>query len=337
MAFIISLLLILSLNVEAGSIKVLMLKDPNLPLPSEGARSLGTVNGKIIVNGEVYSGNLEVIGDSNGLYVIKELPLEDYVEGVVSAEGGKDWELEALKAQAVIARTYAILYIENNPKKGFHLTSTIMNQAYKEGDNSPLIKRAVKETEGEVLVYNDRPINALYHSVCVGKTEIPEEVWGNDYPTVTSPPGTVTSPPGTVTSPPYLKSVDCNTKDTPYDNWQRRFSIPNLERAIGIDGIKDIEVVDYTLTGRVRTLRFKTEGSLIEIKATELRRMLGYKELPSTDFSVRIEGDSVIFDGRGWGHGVGLSQWGAQEMAKNGKDYREILEHFYPGAVIKKQ
>lgn len=293
-----------------------MLQDPDAPLPSEGARSFGMVNGRIIVNGVTYSGNLEVISDNNGLYIIKELPLEDYVEGVVSAESGKDWELEALKAQAVVSRTYALFHKENNHKKGFHLTSSIMNQAYKGENNNPTIKRAVKETEGEILIYNNKPINSVYHSICVGKTELPDEVWGSSYP--------------------YLKSVDCNTKDTPYDNWQRRFSYEDLQKAVGIDGIKDVEVVDYTITGRVKTLRFKTSGSSIDIKATELRRMLGYNRLPSTDFSVKMDGEMVIFEGRGWGHGVGLSQWGAQEMARNGKTYREILEHYYPEAIIKR-
>ncbi len=300
------------------SIRLLMLHEPDAPLPSEDAKSLGSINGRIMVNGETYTGSLEIKSDRNGLHIINELPLERYVEGVVASESGKDWELEALKAQAVISRTYAIFYKNLNPEKDFHLTSSIKHQVYRKENKDPLIARAVEETKGEILTYDNKPIKAFYHSVCVGKTEIPEEVWGESYP--------------------YLRSVNCNSKNTPYDNWQRRFSLKNLGEAIGMNGIRDIRIASYTITGRVKTLRVTNEGSsVMEIKATELRRLLGYKELPSTDFFIKIEDKEVIFEGRGWGHGVGLCQWGAQEMAKQGRDYREILEHYYPGAILKKR
>ncbi len=302
---------------QAGeSIRVLMLQDPNAPLPSDDAVSLGDVKGKIIVDGGTYTGNLEVKSDSNGLYIITDLPLERYVEGVVASESGEGWELEALKAQAVISRTYAVFHKNAGSGKEFHLTSSVRHQVYKGENSDPLINRAVKETEEEILTYNDMPIKAYYHSICIGKTEVPEEVWGEGYP--------------------YLKSVNCNTKNTPYDSWQRVYSFQKLGEAIGLNDIKEISIASYTVTGRVKSLRIKgEESSIIEIKATELRRLLGYKRLPSTDFSIKIENGDVVFEGKGWGHGVGLCQWGAQEMARKGKNYREILEHFYPGTVIK--
>jgi stage II sporulation protein D len=298
------------------SIKVLMLQGTKAVLPSEDAKSLGRVNGKIIFNGHTYTGRLEVKSDGNGLYIINDLPLERYIEGVVASESGEDWELEALKAQAVISRTYALYNREIRHQGDYHITSSVRDQVYEERNADPLISRAVKETEGEILIYNNRPIKAYYHSICIGKTEVPEEVWGEAYP--------------------YLKSVDCNAKNTPYDSWQRQYNLKDLEEAIGITGIENISIGSYTITGRVKTLKIIIkDSSPLEIRATELRRLLGYKRLPSTDFSIRIEDGKVVFDGRGWGHGVGLCQWGAFEMARQGKDYREILEHYYPRTMLK--
>ena len=136
--------------------------------------------------------------------------------------------------------------------------------------------------------------------------------------------------------------MDCNTRKAPYESWKRRFTKEEIEEAVGIKEIADISVFSYTVTGRVRTLRIKagnreTGMSEIQIKATDLRRLLGYKSLPSTDFSLKQEDGGLTIEGRGWGHGVGLSQWGSLEMARQGIDYRSILLHYYPGTEIKKQ
>ncbi|NOZ68559.1 MAG: SpoIID/LytB domain-containing protein [Deferribacteres bacterium] len=315
---ILSLIVILCRPPAAAvdTMKVLMLASPYDNLPSEEAVSIDSLNGKVFINGRFYSGRLRIMKDSNGLYVINHLPFERYVEGVVASELGKDWELEALKAQAVISRTYAIFYRNLNAGKDFHLTSSVLHQLYKGANTDPLIAYAVKATEGEILTYNGLPIKAFFHATCVGKTEIPEEVWSE--------------------SLPYLKSVDCNTKNAPYSAWQRRFSLAEIARRLGISGLKDIKISSYTATGRVRTLRLirKGPGPSREIRATELRKLLGFSELPSTRFSLSVRGGNMIFTGSGYGHGVGLSQWGAFAMAREGKDYREILMHYYPGTTL---
>ncbi|MBI5408033.1 MAG: SpoIID/LytB domain-containing protein [Nitrospirae bacterium] len=338
------LIFIFSISFEFTSaddtIKILMMDSPNDPLPSEKAERIEDLEGKVFFNGQAYSGSLEIMMDENGLYVINNIPFEKYVEGVVASEIGRDWELEALKAQAVISRTYAIFHKNMNKEESFHLTSSVLHQAYKGNNAAPLITRAVEATRGEILIYEGKPINALYHSTCEGKTELPEEVWGGGFP--------------------YLKSVECNCKNAPYEHWQRRFTLEEIGKALGIDGMKDISIASYTSTGRVKTLKaiaeqnppsppFSKGGNIespplekgdvggffeMQIKATELRKLLGYKELPSTNFSLTTTDAEVIFDGKGYGHGVGLSQWGALEMAKEGKTYREILEHFYPGTTI---
>jgi stage II sporulation protein D len=297
------------------SIRVLMSQGTGVDLPSGDAGSLGKVNGEVIFNGHLYKGRLEVLSDRHGLYIINNIPLERYVEEVVASETGENWELEALKAQAVISRTYAIYKKEENHARPYHITSGIMDQLYEEKITDPLISLAVEETGGEILTYNGRPIRAYYHAICIGKTEVPEEVWGEGYP--------------------YLRSVDCNARATPYDSWQRRFSLQEIGGAIGLEGIEDITIGSYTSTGRVRTIKIIARGSSpYEMRATELRRLLGYRRLPSTHFSVKVEDGEAVFDGRGWGHGVGLCQWGALEMARQGKSYREILAHYYPGAVL---
>lgn len=300
-------------------IKVLILENPDDPLPSEQAEHISSLNGKVFINGQFYTGSFEIRRDENGLYIINNIPFERYVEGVVASESGREWELEALKAQAVVSRTYALFYKTLNREKNYHLTSSMLHQVYKNNnDVNFLVRRAVEETKGEILTYKGHPIKAFYHSTCVGKTELPEEVWGESYP--------------------YLKSVECNGKNSPYETWIRKFTFDEIEEAIGIKGIKDINIVSYTSTGRVKTLKVIVQKSevntSIEIKATDLRKLLGYKKLPSTHFSLKVVDEDIIFDGKGWGHGVGLSQWGALEMARQGKSYREILEHYYPGTAL---
>jgi len=299
------------------TIKVLMLESPGQPLPSADAEKVEGLTGKIFFSGQSYSGSFEILRDKNGLHVINNLPFEKYIEGVVASELGKDWEIEAMKAQAVISRTYALLYKNINSGDRFHLTSSVLHQLYKEGEDvEPAVKRAVNATKGEILMYGRDPVKAFYHATCEGRTELPEEVWKESFP--------------------YLKSVECNCKNAPYESWQRRFSPEEISRALGITGLKDIYIASYTATGRARTLKLLTETNEVkEVIATELRRALGYKELPSTDFSIKKTDTEIIFDGKGYGHGVGLSQWGALEMAKEGRNYREILEHFYPGTTIK--
>ncbi|MBI5674249.1 MAG: SpoIID/LytB domain-containing protein [Nitrospirae bacterium] len=322
-----SLFLLCRISLAEDNIRVLMLDDPDSPLPSEKTERLGKLNGKIFFKGEAYTGSLEVRRDEKGLYIIDDLPFEKYIKGVVASETGGGWEMEALKAQAVISRTYALFYKNLNKDKEYDLTSSVLHQVFKEDNINPQITRAVEGTWGEILMYEGNPAKTLYHSICIGKTELPEEVWGGSYP--------------------YLKSVDCNSKNTPYDNWMREFTFDEIGKAVGIKGnVKDITIASYTSTGRVKTLKITTgtAETELEIRATDLRKYLGYKILPSTDFSLTKEAEimptgqaGVTFEGRGWGHGVGLCQWGALEMAREGKNYKEILAHYYPGTNIGKQ
>lgn len=325
-----SLLLISSVFAE-DTIKVLILENPYAAVPDQGAENAGIIKGKISTNGQVYNGYIEVKKDRNGLYLINEIPFEKYVEGVVAEEAGKGWNLEALKVQAVIVRTYAAYYRNLNAGKDYHLTSSVLSQVYKGENTDSLIASAVRETAGEILTYEGKPVEAFYHSTCGGKTELPEEVWGEGK------------------KHPYLKSTVCFDESSPYNNWKRKFSFEEIERVLGIKQIRDISIASVTSTGRVKALKILAEtapasertdmpaAEQIEFKAADLRRLLGYKELPSTLFTINVSEKEAVFTGKGYGHGIGLCQWGALEMTKQGKNYKEILEYYYPGTVLEKQ
>jgi stage II sporulation protein D len=301
---------------SSPTIKVLILEDnySTVPDKDEKMELLGTEKGDLLIAGTHYSGNIEVWKGSKSLYLINELPLEAYVESVVASEVGTNWDLEALKAQAVIARTYAVYQKSRDPDSRFHLTSSVLSQVYKGNNSQVLISFAVKETAGEILTYEGKPIEALYHSTSCGRTENPEEVFG--------------------ISLPYLKSVETNCDMSPYCDWERKIPKEEIKRDLNIDELKDISIRSYTSTGRVKDLSVESDSGDSVVKATEFRKLLGWSRLPSTSFSMKVNGNSVTFEGKGYGHGVGLCQWSALEMAKEGKNYREILSYFYPGTGL---
>lgn len=300
----------------AETIKVLILDESFEKLPKEDEKlaMLDSINGDLILGYKNYNGKIEVWKGQNGLYLINELPLEDYVAGVVKAETGKDWNMEALKAQAVVVRTFVLYQKKRNGGKKFHVTSTVLDQIYRGENTDSDISSAVAATRGEILTYGGEPIAAFYHSTSGGKTELPEEAFGSSYP--------------------YLQSVSSSCKLSPYSSWVRRIPLKEVEEATGVENLKNIEIKSLTSTGRVKELVLLSNPSAKTLKATEFRKMLGWKKLPSTDFTLKLDGDTVDFEGKGYGHGVGLCQWSALEMAMEGKPYREILSHFYPGSTL---
>ena len=299
------------------TIKVLIL-DGNfsrMPEKAEKLKRLDAIKGELLIGYARYKGNIEVWQGDESLYLVSEMPLEEYIEGVVAAEISEAWEMEAIKAQAVVARTYALNMKSKNKDRKFHITSSVMHQLFK-GNNSSENRRvayAVKSTGGEILTYKGDLIEAYYHSTCGGITEDPEEVFGRGYP--------------------YLTPVKSQCTLSPYQSWQRRIPLAEVEAALGLKGITDIAVKSKTVTGRAKEIAVVTSGNRT-VEATELRKKLGWKKLPSTNFALKVEGGTAVFDGKGYGHGVGLCQWGSLEMAKSGKTYREILMHYYPGTVI---
>ncbi len=247
------------------------------------------------------------------------VPLEEYVAGVVAAEMPASFEKEALKAQAVAARTFIL----NQTLAGLDVTDTVDDQVFKDEEelkklwgsdykqNKQKIEEAARETKGEVLVYNGQPITAAFFSSGNGQTENAEDYWQSPLP--------------------YLISVS-----SPWDA-----EAPNYKQEI----LLEKEIVESKLeaelpdSGKVGKVTQKTEGGRIAemsiggktFTGREIREKL---DLPSADFKMEVLGNQVLVTTIGYGHGVGMSQYGANGMAKEGKTYKEITAHYYPGANL---
>ncbi len=260
---------------------------------------------------------------------IKEMDMEEYLICVVAGEVYPTYNKEALKAQAVAARTYLVYKMEKGgcANGGDICTESAHCQAYKSEENMRSgwgnkyeeyynnIKNAVYETESEIILYDNKPINALYHSSSVNQTEDCVAVFGGTYPYLKSVSSTVSK-----NNSEYEKEVTFTKKEF-LDKIKKSFSVD-------MDEIQ-IKIISYTSSGRVSTLKLGEKS----VKATALRKCLG---LRSTDFTFENSGDKITFIMKGFGHGVGLSQVGAQEMAQQGKTYKEILTHYYTGTEIKR-
>jgi len=304
---------------EARNIKVLILDDvfQNIPAKDEALQKMGKLKGDLLVNGTHYPGNIEIWKGKDSLYLINELPLEEYIKNVVSAEVGQNWDMEALKVQAVISRTYALYQRnKNNTNGNYDLTSSVLHQVYKGSSVDARISYAVMNTEGEVLTYNGNLIEAFYHSTSSGMTEDPMEVFGKSYP--------------------YLRPVESSCEVSPYWIWERRIPAEEIEKALDIKGIKHIQIKSYTTTHRVKTVDISHSSGILNLETKELRKLLGWSRLPSTNFTVSPDRGSYIFEGKGYGHGVGLCQWSALQMSREGMTYRQILDYFYPGTKLEK-
>jgi stage II sporulation protein D len=295
-----------------GIVKVLVMDQDfrKRPAKDEKLRLLDRLEGDLIVGFSDYRGVIEIWRGQNGLYLVNEIPLEDYVEGVVKAETADDWAPEALKAQAVIVRTYVLKQIMRNVGKKYHVTSTVLHQVYKGLNSDPDVTQAVRNTKGEVLTYKGAPIMAFYHSTGGGKTELPEEVFGSSFS--------------------YLGSVEADGRLSPLSVWARKIPLKDIADETGVANLKDIKIASHTATGRADAIKLVSNPNEVEISAAEFRKILGWRRLPSTNFTVEVEGDYAMFEGSGYGHGVGLCQWTALEMAREGLTYEEILSYFYP-------
>jgi stage II sporulation protein D len=281
-------------------------------------------SGILRVNNKGYRGKVEVVKKTGeSLLVINELNLEDYLVGLINQEVSSSWDMEALKAQAVAARTYALFQKSNRKDSLYHLDSTVLDQVYNGSDSEDQRSlQAVKETEGEVIVYQNEIISAVYHSCCGGKTEPARLVFQN--------------------GSSLIQSVTCGfCNDFPRYFWELKLSHEEIKKRLNADGyqiekVKKIKVEKRSETNRVIELSIKGKGGNVTIPGNDLRRIIGFDRLRSTNFIVKNFHGSTQFLGIGYGHGVGLCQWGAKKMAESGYPYRKILQYYYPFAEIKK-
>jgi stage II sporulation protein D len=279
----------------------------------------------VIVNNKPYRGLAELSFADNGVLVINQLPLEEYLVGLINCEISSAWPIEAVKAQAVIARTYALNRKALRAKAPYHMESSVIDQVY----DGCLIEdsrasRAVSETVGEVLTYGRAVIQAFYHSTCGGKTEAAENVWG--------------------TSIPYLKGVDCLyclTSASSTSTWEQKLPLIQIEEKLRVAGYKlsgltDIKPGVQNSRGRLKQVVLVASKGGLSLSGDQFRKAIGYGVIKSTRFSVKINNGEASFSGNGNGHGVGLCQWGAKQRALDGFGYREILSYYYPGTELKK-
>ena len=263
------------------------------------------------------AGDMQVRGDvvvrlyKDGLQLINVIPLEDYLAAVLGGEMPVSFPPEALKAQAVAARTYALQKKLESYGAPFYVGSSVLHQVYGGVNREDARTRAaVEATRGEVLTYELAPIEAYFHASCGGRTESGPDALQRDLP--------------------YLQAVDCPCGKLPASRWSAVVSEAELRSALG-ESPEGFQVSSRTATHRVNRV---TAASGASMDGVTLRRKLGYTKLKSLDFDVEHGPGGWHFNGRGYGHGAGLCQWGAKALADEGQGYRDILLHYYPGTEL---
>lgn len=280
--------------------------------------------GELALDGRRYRGALELHHKGGGLTAVNIVPVDDYLRSVVPEEMPVDWPAEAIKAQSVAARSFALASRGRHASEGYDLCTTTHCQLYTgTAAEKSVSNAAIKATRGEVLTYGGKPIEALFHTDSGGMTENSEDVWGSHVP--------------------YLRAA----KDTPAKTmpWTKTISRVDLERKLAAKG-HDIgkarsialsplaigrAAKDRTASGRVKTMTVKGTKGTATLSGTTWRSLLGLK---STLFDAKLTKDAVTFTGYGSGHGLGISQWGAERMAAKGKSYADILHHYYTGTTL---
>ena len=277
----------------------------------------------IWVGSKRYSGLLNIVALNKKIFVVNILGIEKYLSSVVGAEMPHKWPLEALKAQAIASRTYALKKIGNDL---YDIDSTQRDQVYSGLESKTFkTKKAVRQTRSLVIIHDNKLINALFHSSSAGMTENSEDVWQNKYL--------------------YLTSVKDFDQNNPKLKWKKSFSAKQLEILFpNIGGVKDAQILDLTKTGRIKNIKLIGNSGSIDIAGKNLRKKMGLKStLFRFKFLKNNSGEetqknlnpSLLISGLGAGHGVGMSQWGARYMAINGYKAHDILKYFYKGIQIK--
>ena len=287
-----------------------------------------------------YRGGLQVAVKGSALQAINTLDLESYLPSVVGSEMPASWPQAALRAQAVAARTYALR--QRSASQPFDVSATVASQVYKGVEaETPATREAVASTRGEVLMYGGSLVNAVFHSSSGGSTENSGDLW--------------------IQQLPYLVSVPDVDQDSPVSNWQQLLEPLALTKAFGeIGGANRIEILSTTSSGRVRQARVIGPSGTLVLTGAELRSRLGLRstlvrfelvgpdvassQLPSegppilpplSGSTAPLPQATLLAVGRGFGHGVGMSQWGAYALAQRGEGYPEILRYYFRGTDLR--
>jgi len=272
-------------------------------------------------DGRRYRGRLELKPYNGGFYVINHIPIEKYLEGVLNAEISTDWDLDVVQAQAIISRTFALFKREQRLKKAWHVTAGQNDQVYLGENISDHRSRvAIDNTKGVVVNYRGKLAQTYYHSNCGGVTEDPANVWQF--------------------SLPYLKvkSVPYGQKDPRYF-WDHSLTYKELRRiaskaGISAKKINTLYIEKRTKSHRVASIIFSNGKQSFRVEANQFRKLAGYSNIQSLLFDTIQTPQGYSFQGTGNGHGVGLCQWAAKEMADIGYRFDDILKFFYTDTNI---
>ncbi|MBN1534943.1 MAG: SpoIID/LytB domain-containing protein [Spirochaetes bacterium] len=277
----------------------------------------------IEVNRKAYRGTLEIHNVLGSIDVINIVSLGDYLKSVVPSEIPSDWNREALKVQAIASRTYACYHIlHSRSKRLFDLDATTSFQVYKGlSSEKQTTSDAVEETSGMVVTYRGDPILAYFHSTCGGRTANDSDVWsGSDHP--------------------YLAGIDCPyCAASPHFRWQTQLSLADIRKSLQRNSrftgtIRSIAFRSHD--GRVTSVTVRHSQGTCTMTGNEFRLLVNPDTLKSTSFHSKKSGGGLQLSGKGWGHGVGLCQWGARGMAENGKSYKKILQYYYRDGRIER-
>jgi stage II sporulation protein D len=279
-----------------------------------------SIGSAISVDGTPYRGMVEVHNSLGKISIINILKMNEYLYGVVPSEIPSLWPAEALKAQAVAARSYTYHHLMSRKKSQYDLDATTSFQVYRgisaETQNT---NAAVEETSGYIMVYNNKPIIAFFHSTCGGRTMDDKYVWSGE-------------------DMPYLQSVKCGyCGDSPNYQWDEKISLYEIRHNMNnkYKGTGQITGISLKRQGpRVETVSIQHKNGVLTLSGNEFRLLFPENKIKSMYFTSAKTADGIIIHGNGWGHGVGMCQWGAKGMAESGADYKSILAHYYKGISI---
>ena len=293
-----------------------LLKSIPLNLESQG--------GGFQIGGRTYRHILQVWEESGGkLLVVNEIPIEDYLRGVLPSEMSAEWPLEALKAQAIASRTFALFRMMENQNDRYDLTKDVLSQVYKgKALEHSASSRAVRETQGEILTYQGKVFPSFFHSTCGGRTANMADLWD-------------------MQEHPSMKGVSCEfCKLSRHYRWSSEIAVreveANLKKAgYTISGIQKLQLDHLDPGGRAATIWVYDSKGKKKFRASDFRFLAGPDKIKSTLIEkIERRGDTFYFRGRGWGHGAGLCQYGARHLAELGYTAVQILRFYYPDAEI---
>ncbi len=269
----------------------------------------------IMIEGNSFIGEMLVV-KKNFIYVVNILPIEKYLLGVVREEISYSWPDAAIQAQAIAARSYGYRKYLKNYNKLYHLKGNTSDQAFggilNVHDN---IVRGVRDTKGRILVYDNYPILTFFHASCGGMTEKASNVWP------------------TSEDLPYFQNIRCNYCTThPRYSWEYHVGVDKINQKLSAKLGKQVtsfHVKKFSSSGRVSQVTVSTRKGKEIISGNDFRLAVGTTDLLSTKFKIKRNGDRYYIDGKGFGHGVGLCQWGAKTMAEKGYSAKRILNFYY--------